>query len=87
MTVKVTQSCPTVTLGTVTCQASLSMECNTGSHITPRVKHRTLFNINHSKFVFFFFICVPKQRKVKAKNKWDLIKFKSFAQQIKPWTK
>ena len=41
-----------------------------------RGKHRTLFDINHSKI---FFEPCSRVMKIKAKiNKWDLIKFRSF---------
>ena len=41
-----------------------------------RGKHRTLFDINHSKI---FFDPPPRVMKIKPKiSKWDLIKLKSF---------
>ena len=43
---------------------------------------RTLFDINWSKI---FFNPLSKVMKIKTKiNKWDLIKLKRFAQQMKP---
>ena len=46
---------------------------------------RTLSDINRSKI---FFNPPPILMKIKTKiNKWDLIKFKAFVQQRKPWTR
>ena len=46
---------------------------------------RTLFDINHS---YIFLDPSPRGIEIKAKrNKWDLIKLKSFAQQRKPLNK
>ena len=51
-------------------------KCKTGHYKTLRGKHRTLFDINHSKI---FGDPSPKVMEIKAKeNKWDLKKLKSF---------
>ena len=43
---------------------------------------RTFYDINHSKILFD---PPPREMEIKTKrNKWDLIKLKSFAQQRKP---
>jgi len=52
-------------------------KCKARHYKTLRGKHRTLFDINHSKI---FFDPPPKEDKNKI-NKWNLIKFKSFCKQ------
>ena len=42
---------------------------------TFRRNHRPFFDINHSKI---FYDPPPRIMKIKTKNKWDLIKLKSF---------
>ena len=43
---------------------------------THRGKHRTLYDINHSKILFD---PPPREMEIKMKiNKWDLMKLKSF---------
>ena len=43
---------------------------------------RTLYDINHSKFLFD---PPPREMEIKSKiNKWDLMKLKSFCKQRKP---
>ena len=51
-------------------------KCKARHYKTLRGKHRTLYDINHSKILFD---PPPREMEIKTKiNKWDLMKFKSF---------
>ena len=54
-------------------------KCKTRNYKTPRGKHRTLYDINHSKILYD---PPPKVMKIKTKiNKWDQSNLKAFGQQ------
>ena len=51
-------------------------KCKARHYQTLRGKHRTLYDINHSKILFD---PPPREMEIKMKiNKWDLMKLKSF---------
>ena len=60
-------------------------KCKVRHYKTLREKHRTLYDINHSKILFD-----PPQREMEIKtkiNKWDLMELKSFCTARKPYAR